>query len=248
MRKVTLSVAVVILLVIIAITIYIKHDVSKQTLEIHQVSASESFSEVKVVNTTYSVNRFDKERRYTVNVKPPIVIESTDPETTAVEKAVITTEKSSTRYNYTTTSTTEYISVAPEESEDELSIEESEEVTTEYSDGVDETTELEEDDIEYEEPEYTAVYSPSYFRRAGKIWWGGWYWTWYSERVLPGTGLHIPGRYTDDMGYVRDENGYLCLASSVLSKGTVVETPFGSYGKVYDCGCDSNILDVYVGW
>ena len=91
------------------------------------------------------------------------------------------------------------------------------------------------------------IYSPSYFRRAGRISWGGWQWTWYSERILPGYGLRIPGRHTDADGYVRDANGYLCLASDVLRKGTVIETPFGGYGKVYDCGCGS-LIDVYVGW
>ena len=93
-----------------------------------------------------------------------------------------------------------------------------------------------------------ALYSPSYFRTMGMIEWGDWTWTWYSERVLPGEGLHIPGRYTDSQGYVRDEDGYLCLASSALDHGTVVDTPFGSPGKVYDSGCDYYILDVYVGW
>jgi len=116
---------------------------------------------------------------------------------------------------------------------------------------------------EYSEPEPTenieiedhpqeydaALYSPSYFRRMGIIYWGGWTWTWYSERVLPGTGLNIPGRYTDDMGYVRDGDGYICLASDSLGYGAVINTPFGGHGKVYDCGCGSyDIVDVYVGW
>ena len=94
-----------------------------------------------------------------------------------------------------------------------------------------------------------ATYTPSYFRNAGRIWWGGWSWTWYSERILPGYGLRIPGRHTDSLGYVRDGNGYLCLASDVHRKGTILETPFGSHGKVYDCGCGNNYtIDVYVGW
>lgn len=94
-----------------------------------------------------------------------------------------------------------------------------------------------------------ALYSPSYFRRMGVIYWGGWTWTWYSERVLPGYGLSIPGRYTDDMGYVRDGDGYICLASDSLGYGAVINTPFGGHGKVYDCGCGSyDIVDVYVGW
>lgn len=102
----------------------------------------------------------------------------------------------------------------------------------------------------YEEDSYTDwIYSPDYFKKAGRISWGDWSWTWYSERVLPGHGLHIPGRYTDSLGYVRDGDGYLCLASDVLDKGTVVATLFGSYGKVYDCGCGNNYtMDVYVGW
>jgi len=95
----------------------------------------------------------------------------------------------------------------------------------------------------------TGIYSASYFRRTGRIRWGGWDWTYYSERILPGYGLRIPGRHTDSLGYVRDENGYLCLASDALSRGTVIETPFGSYGRVYDCGPENNYtVDVYVGW
>ena len=91
-------------------------------------------------------------------------------------------------------------------------------------------------------------YTWSYFRRMGVIYWGNWTWTWYSQRVLPGGGLHIPGRHVNQNGYVCDEGGYICLASSVLSRGTVVDTPFGSQGKIYDSGCSSHILDVYVNW
>ena len=101
---------------------------------------------------------------------------------------------------------------------------------------------------DYQEPVSYAYYSPSEFRVLGVIYWGNWRWTWYSERVLPGGGLHIPGRYTDSLGYVRDEYGYLCLASEALPWGTVVDTPFGSPGRVYDNGCDYDVLDVYVGW
>ena len=99
----------------------------------------------------------------------------------------------------------------------------------------------------YEGP--VVVYSPEYFERAGLIDFNGWTWSWYSERVLPGTGLDIPGRYTCHQGFVRDWEGYICLASDVLEHGTVVWTPFGSYGKVYDCGVgNSDWIDVYVGW
>ena len=82
----------------------------------------------------------------------------------------------------------------------------------------------------------------------GVIYWGGYRWTWYSEKVLPGGGLQIPGRYVDENGYVCDENGYICLASSELGWGTVVDTPFGKSGCVYDSGPSSGTLDVYVSW
>ncbi len=94
----------------------------------------------------------------------------------------------------------------------------------------------------------TAYYSPEYFCEMGLIAWGGWTWSWYSEKVLPGGGLDIPGRHTSG-GYVRDINGYICLASDVLEEGTVIETPFGSPGRVYDCGVGNDYtVDVYVGW
>ena len=94
----------------------------------------------------------------------------------------------------------------------------------------------------------TALYSADTFKNRGVINWNGWKWTWYTERILPGEGLNIPGRYTDSEGWVRDGDGYLCLASSTLSKGTIISTPFGSDGKVYDCGCAVGTVDVYTNW
>ena len=96
------------------------------------------------------------------------------------------------------------------------------------------------------EPE--CLYSASYFRNQGVLYYNNWTWKYYSEKVLPGEGLNIPGRHSDSNGYICDENNYICLASAVLSKGTVVKTPLGKYGKVYDDGCSSDVLDVYVNW
>lgn len=88
--------------------------------------------------------------------------------------------------------------------------------------------------------------SAAEFRRAGVIYYGGYRYTWYSEKVLPGKGLNIPGRHSDG-NFVRDGDGYIVLASQDLPKGTVVQTPFGP-GKVYDyCGV-SGTIDVYVSW
>lgn len=71
--------------------------------------------------------------------------------------------------------------------------------------------------------------------------------TWYSQRVLPGGGLKIPGRHVNDEGFVCDKDGYICVASSTYPKGTVIETSRG-IGKVYDSGCKPGILDLYVDW
>ena len=88
--------------------------------------------------------------------------------------------------------------------------------------------------------------SPAKFRRAGVIYYNGYRFTYYSEKVLPGKGLNIPGRHSDG-DFVRDGDGYICVASSDLKKGTVVQTPFGP-GKVYDSGCPSGTIDIYVSW
>ena len=71
--------------------------------------------------------------------------------------------------------------------------------------------------------------------------------TYYSQRVLPGHGLNIPGRHVASDGTIRDANGYLCLASSDYPKGTVVQTSLGP-GIVYDTGCASGTIDIYTDW
>ena len=94
----------------------------------------------------------------------------------------------------------------------------------------------------------SALYTPGQFQNLGVIYYGDYRWTWYSERVLPGGGLKIPGRHNDENGYICDEDGYICLASSILSKGTILNTPFGKQGKIYDSGCAVGTVDVYVSW
>ncbi|MCC8141470.1 MAG: hypothetical protein LIO56_02905 [Lachnospiraceae bacterium] len=84
-------------------------------------------------------------------------------------------------------------------------------------------------------------------RSKGVVYYNGHKETWYSERVLPGGGLNIPGRHTDEQGLVRDGDGYICVASSDYPKGTIVETSLGT-GKVYDCGCASGTIDIYTNW
>jgi len=93
-----------------------------------------------------------------------------------------------------------------------------------------------------------ADYAPYDLYNQGRLYWGGYQYTWYSEGVLPGYGLEIEGRYTDADGFVCDGEGYICVAASSLNKGTIVDTPFGREGKVYDCGCDYGVIDVYTNW
>ena len=78
----------------------------------------------------------------------------------------------------------------------------------------------------------------------GVIRWNGYKFTYYSQRVLPGRGLRIPGRHVNADGFVADKDGYIVLANSA-PKGTVIPTPFGYWGKVYDRGTSGNHFDVY---
>ena len=80
------------------------------------------------------------------------------------------------------------------------------------------------------------MYSGRYFRNAGVIWWRGQKFTWYSQRILPGYGLRIPGRHLDGQGFVCDGKGYIVLGSNTANRGKIIATPFGRFGKVYDAG------------
>lgn len=94
-------------------------------------------------------------------------------------------------------------------------------------------------------------YTAAYFKRAGVIYWGGCQWTWYSQRILPGGGLRIPGRHVDKNGFVCDKDGYIVVAitRSARVKRLVVPTPFGKFGKCYDCGGGGAAWrDIYCNW
>lgn len=95
----------------------------------------------------------------------------------------------------------------------------------------------------------TEWYGASYFMYHGEIYSGGWRYTWYSENVLPGGGLYIPGRHVDDEGYVVDNEGRLVAASEDIPYGTEIGVPFGSgVAVVRDCGCPNGTIDIYVSW
>ena len=113
---------------------------------------------------------------------------------------------------------------------------------------------------EWYESDVTAYYAPAndtlsadYVVTAAEFQWRGvvedgeHFYTWYSERVLPGGGLselNSNGRHSED-GFVKDGDGYIAVASCDYEKGTVIETPFGA-AKVYDTGyLAPGQIDVY---
>ena len=91
------------------------------------------------------------------------------------------------------------------------------------------------------------IYSAKKFKRLGVVYYGGYKYTYYSDYVLPGGGLRIPGRHNDENGYICDVDGYICGASQMHQKGTVLNSPFGKKVKIYDW-CDIRSIDIYVHW
>jgi len=92
-------------------------------------------------------------------------------------------------------------------------------------------------------PEPTSVLT----KEGGVNWYNGRKETWYSQRVLPGGGLDIPGRHVDERGLICDVDGYICVAASDLAYGSIVATSLG-LGKVYDSGCEAGVTDIYTDW
>lgn len=87
-------------------------------------------------------------------------------------------------------------------------------------------------------------YSSDWFKQMGVVYDGGTRYTWYSQNVLPGGGLDIPGRHVDEDGYIADSRGRIAVASSDHPIGTELDTPFGP-ATVYDTGCASGTVDIY---
>ena len=88
---------------------------------------------------------------------------------------------------------------------------------------------------------------PKLTKSAGKIIYNGHIETWYSQRVLPGGGLNIPGRHVAADGTIRDKDNYICVASDTLPKGSTIMTSLGM-GKVYDTGVGHSGIDIYTDW
>lgn len=81
---------------------------------------------------------------------------------------------------------------------------------------------------------------------AGVVNWGEYRFTWYSQRVLPGGGLNIPGRHVNGSGFVCDGDGYI-VAATAFGRGTTGNSPWGAW-KSYDTGVSGNTVDLYTDW
>lgn len=106
--------------------------------------------------------------------------------------------------------------------------------------------------VQQAQPQQNAVQAPStgsisleQFMFNGVVYSGGYKFTYYSQSVLPGGGLNIPGRHVNAQGYVCDGDGYIVAANSAPI-GTVINTPFGAPAKVYDRGTFGNHVDIYI--
>ena len=100
--------------------------------------------------------------------------------------------------------------------------------------------------------QYSAEYNYSsnpLTQSKGALYFDGHKETYYSQRVLPGNSLSIPGRHVADDGTVRDAEGYICVATdySYMPYGSTLMTSKGP-AKVYDTGCAYGTVDLYVDW
>ena len=178
-------------------------------------------------------------------------VETTVVTTTVASTTVVPTTVAPTTIKPTqkaTEPTTEVAEVAKEPKEKEEDV--NEDGSNSSSNYVDDNNDVPSNNNSNDSIGSAAIYSPSEFMNAGVINWGGYRWTYYSELILPGGGLNIPGRHATSDGYVCDGDGYVVLAAdlSMLPRYSIVDTPFGYTGKIYDTGCAYGTLDVYVGW
>lgn len=139
-----------------------------------------------------------------------------------------------------------------EEEEREIA-EEVQEIAEEEQDGVSEPEIVEEPEPETDcEPvnegkseEHSSSGQGKLTKSGGVNYYNGNKETWYSSRVL----YHYmtPEWNCGDDGVWRDSDGYVIVASSDLPYGSTIDTSLGM-GKVYDSGCASGVVDIYVNW
>lgn len=108
------------------------------------------------------------------------------------------------------------------------------------------------EEVYYEEPVQEPSNEPSYNFYTGPLnptsgvyYYNGRKETYYSSRVL--YHYRTPEWTAGYDGVYRDSEGYVVVAASDLSQGSLVDTSFGM-GKVYDSGCAAGTTDIYVIW
>ena len=202
-----------------------------------------------LVSMTFCFGACGNEGKDNSQVETTVVATTVTPTTIAPTTVAPTTVKPTVKPTEKATEPTTEAGEAAKDSEEEKE-DINEDGSNSSSNYVDDNNDVPANDNGNDSVGGTAVYSPNEFQNAGVISWGGYEWTYYSELILPGDGLNIPGRHTTSDGYVCDGDGYVVLATdlSMLPRYSVVDTPFGYTGKVYDTGCAYGTLDVYVGW
>jgi len=88
---------------------------------------------------------------------------------------------------------------------------------------------------------------PPLTKRKGEVHFNGHIEKWYSQKVLPGKGLKIPGRHVGSGGLVMDKDNYICVATTLVDDGEIIATSLGT-GKRYDSCDEDNVVDIYTDW
>lgn len=150
--------------------------------------------------------------------------------TTAIKKEEITTECVIT----TTTAPTE--EVTEEILEEPIAVEEL--TNDEYFEGV---------KLQYSAP--YDITDNKLTATKGVVYFNGHKECYYTQTLLPGEGLYLPGRHVAEDGTIRDGDGYICVAANLkfLPRYTKVMTTLGP-GIVYDTGCAYGTVDIYTDW
>ena len=88
-----------------------------------------------------------------------------------------------------------------------------------------------------------------YLKVMGRINFNGHQETWYSQRVLPGGVLRIPGRHVGRDGFVMDGSNNISVASSdgIVRMNQSIQTSCGM-GVRYDTCGTPGVVDLYVDW
>lgn len=189
----------------------------------------------------------------TIVIPSVVIMASKDEQTTQETTGVSVAAPAAEEITETTTEVTTVIATTErEKTTKETTLASKSTTVVQSSCPVSENTEDSLNTFQGVELQYSAPYNITdnkLTRRGGVAYYNGHKETWYSQKVLPGGGLKIPGRHVADDGTIRDGEGYICVAAdpSYYPKGATLMTSLGP-AKVYDCGCAYGIIDIYVNW